>query len=152
MQLHEIQSNTKRKTKKTVGRGGTRGKTSGRGHKGQKARSGNSTRPAIRDVIKSIPKRRGYGVNRSRTINPNKKKPTGVTLTRIDEFFSNGESVTRELLLERNLVRAYRGRAPIVKILGTGEITKKITVVDCEYTKIAGEKIVKAGGTLPVQK
>lgn len=63
MQFHTLQSKTKRKTSKQVGRGGTRGKTSGRGTKGQNARAGHKNRPELRDVIKRIPKLRGRGKN-----------------------------------------------------------------------------------------
>ncbi|RMD60235.1 ribosomal protein L15 family protein, partial [Candidatus Parcubacteria bacterium] len=59
MQLHELQPATRRKKKKRVGRGGKRGTYSGRGMKGQKARAGRKIRPASRDLILRIPKRRG---------------------------------------------------------------------------------------------
>ena len=63
MQLHTLKSKTKRKRSAQVGRGGTRGKTSGRGTKGQNARSGHKKRPEIRDTIKRIPKLRGRGIS-----------------------------------------------------------------------------------------
>jgi len=59
MQLHEIQSTDKRKSKKRIGRGGKRGTYSGRGMKGQKARSGHKIRPAIRDLMQRTPKLKG---------------------------------------------------------------------------------------------
>ena len=61
MQLHTLQSKTKRKRGKQVGRGGTRGKTAGRGTKGQNARAGRKKRPELRDTIKRVPKLRGRG-------------------------------------------------------------------------------------------
>jgi len=61
MQFHNIQSKTKRKRSRQVGRGGTRGKTSGRGTKGQNARAGRKKRPELRDFIKRVPKLRGRG-------------------------------------------------------------------------------------------
>ena len=61
MQFHSLQSKTKRKKSRQVGRGGTRGKTSGRGTKGQNARAGRKKRPELRDTIKRIPKLRGRG-------------------------------------------------------------------------------------------
>lgn len=61
MQFHNLQSKTKRIRKRQVGRGGRRGKTSGRGTKGQNARAGRKKRPEIRDIIKRIPKLRGRG-------------------------------------------------------------------------------------------
>ena len=63
MQLHNLQSKTKRKKSRQVGRGGTRGKTSGRGTKGQNARAGRKKRPELRDFIKRFPKLRGRGKN-----------------------------------------------------------------------------------------
>jgi len=80
MQLHELKRKTKAKTKKRVGRGGIRGKTSGRGHKGQNARAGHRVRPEIRDMFKKLPKLRGHGVNRARTVNSSVVKPTPINL------------------------------------------------------------------------
>ena len=65
MQIHNVKRTTKLKTQTQVGRGGKRGKTSGRGTKGQKARSGHKIRPAFRDIIKKIPKLRGRGKNKN---------------------------------------------------------------------------------------
>ena len=61
MQFHNLKAKTKRKYARQVGRGGTRGKTAGRGTKGQNARSGRKKRPEMRDIIKRIPKLRGRG-------------------------------------------------------------------------------------------
>lgn len=61
MQFHNLQAKTKRKRSRQVGRGGTRGKTSGRGTKGQNARAGRKKRPELRDIIKRVPKLRGRG-------------------------------------------------------------------------------------------
>ena len=61
MQFHNLKSKTKRKRSRQVGRGGTRGKTSGRGTKGQNARAGRKKRPELRDIIKRVPKLRGRG-------------------------------------------------------------------------------------------
>lgn len=61
MQFHTLKTKTKRKYQKQVGRGGTRGKTSGRGTKGQNARAGRKKRPELRDFIKRVPKLRGRG-------------------------------------------------------------------------------------------
>lgn len=61
MQFHNLQAKTKRKYARQVGRGGTRGKTSGRGTKGQNARAGRKKRPELRDIIKRVPKLRGRG-------------------------------------------------------------------------------------------
>lgn len=61
MQFHDLKAKTKRKYSRQVGRGGTRGKTSGRGTKGQNARAGRKKRPEMREIIKRIPKLRGRG-------------------------------------------------------------------------------------------
>ena len=63
MQFHTLKRKTKNKKAKQVGRGGTRGKTSGRGTKGQNARAGHKKRPELRDIIKRVPKLRGRGVS-----------------------------------------------------------------------------------------
>jgi ribosomal protein L15 len=60
MQIHEIQRKTANRDRRYVGRGGKRGKTSGRGTKGQNSRAGRKIRPVIRDLIKKLPKNRGY--------------------------------------------------------------------------------------------
>ncbi len=70
MQFHNLQPKTKRKTSKAVGRGGTRGKTSGRGTKGQNARAGRKKRPELRDFIKRFPKLRGRGKNSFKAYKP----------------------------------------------------------------------------------
>lgn len=70
MQFHTLKSKTKRKHSKLVGRGGTRGKTSGRGTKGQNARAGHKKRPEIRDFIKRVPKLRGRGKSSLKSFQP----------------------------------------------------------------------------------
>lgn len=75
MQLHQIQSSHKRKTKKRIGRGGKRGTYCGRGMKGQKARAGAKMKPAIRDLIKKIPKLRGYKFKGKSKIKPKRTRP-----------------------------------------------------------------------------
>jgi large subunit ribosomal protein L15 len=68
MQFHKLKRKTPNKKAKQVGRGGTRGKTSGRGTKGQNARAGHKKRPETRDIIKRFPKLRGRGVNSLKSI------------------------------------------------------------------------------------
>lgn len=148
MQLNELQQKTKRVTKKRIGRGGLRGKTSGRGHKGQKARAGHSLRPEMRDIIKRFPKLRGHGKNRARTVNSSRIKPVAVNLSTLEELFSNGEEVTPLVLLERRVVSRVGGKTPKVKILGTGTLSKKISVKGCSLSKSAREAIERAGGEI----
>lgn len=73
MQFHTLQGKTKRKYPKQVGRGGTRGKTSGRGTKGQNARAGRKKRPELRDFIKRVPKLRGRGKSSLKSFRPKLK-------------------------------------------------------------------------------
>lgn len=77
MQLHTLKRKTKNKKARQHGRGGTRGKTAGRGTKGQNARAGRKKRPEIRDTIKKLPKLRGRGVNSNKSF---QKKLKGAEL------------------------------------------------------------------------
>lgn len=146
MQLHNLQPHTKRKTAKRIGRGGKRGKTSGRGHKGQKARAGNSMRPEMRDIIKRLPKLRGHGVNRARTVHSERKLPRVVNVNDIEAAFKDGDTISPASLIAQGVVELDRGKVPQVKILGSGNITKKITLSGCLYSASAKEKIENAGG------
>lgn len=143
MQLHELKRRTPNKKKKTVGRGGTRGKTSGRGHKGQKARAGHRIRPEIRDFIKKLPKLRGRGVN-SNTPVSDAKYP--VNLSVLNTIFKDGDKVTPATIKKSGIIKTRKGTFPKIKILGTGDIDKKLTIADCSVSKAAAEKIEKAGG------
>ena len=73
MQLHQLKPKTPQKDRRYVGRGGKRGKTAGRGTKGQKARAGAKFRPEIRDFIKRLPKLRGRGKIATRVFTQNQK-------------------------------------------------------------------------------
>ncbi len=146
MQLHQLKPNNKREVKKRIGRGGKRGKTSGRGGKGQTARAGNSTRPEMRDFIKKLPKLRGHGVNRARTVNSSKVKPTVVNIARLEAVFADGATVSPKSLVALGVINTVRKSSPKVKILGQGELTKKLTIENCEIGGTAKAKIEKAGG------
>lgn len=129
------------KKSRQVGRGGVRGKTSGRGGKGQTARAGNKRRPEIRDIIKKLPKLRGYRFNTF------SKKAFPVNVENLN-IFDNGTEINPALLFEKNLIRKIDGKLPKVKILSTGEITKKIIISQCEISASARAKIEKAGGLI----
>ncbi len=136
------------KKSRRVGRGGKRGKTSGRGGKGQTARAGNKRRPEWRDIIKKLPKRRGYGKNRSRTVRPMVPVAT-LTLEALNKAFESGEKVTVRTLLQKGLLRRISGAIPPMKILARGEVTKKLTIMGgVALSKEAIAKIEKAGGTI----
>ena len=145
MQIHEIKRENKNKVSIKIGRGGKRGKTSGRGHKGQKQHGGHGIRPEWRDAIKKIPKLRGRGVNSNKSI---KADAQAINVSRIESNFEAGEIVSVKSLISKNLVRKIGGKQPVVKVLGNGEITKKITVTGCQISASAKEKIEKAGGSI----
>ena len=145
MQIHNVQRHNKRKTSIKVGRGGKRGKSSGRGTKGQKARSGHRMRPEIRDIIKRIPKLRGRGIN---TNKPNQAPAAVVNLSTLATHFPTGGTIDPKVLLTAKLVRAVSGLPPRVKILATGEVTAPYTISDCIFSASAEKKIVAAGGTI----
>lgn len=142
MQLHELQRKTPNKTDKRVGRGGIRGKTSGRGTKGQKARSGHRIRPDVREKLKKLPKLRGYQFNSIAV------KPSVVNIAALEKAFTAGDAITPKVLLDQGLIRARKGATPLVKILGTGELSKKLIITGCTVSDSAKEKIEKAGGSV----
>ena len=148
MQLHELKPTSARATKKRIGRGGKRGKTSGKGHKGQKARAGNSTRPEIRDHIKKLPKLRGHGVNRAKTVNSGRVRPVVINVAALEGALETGATVTPKTLVAAGVIATVRRKAPAVKILGNGEITKKFSIENCEVSASAKTKIEAAGGTI----
>lgn len=143
MQKDTLKPTTKRVRSRQVGRGGKRGKTSGRGHKGQKARAGRKMRPEIRDFIKTIPKLRGHASDAV-----SRKKYCVVNVSDIESAFIDGDRVDLKTLFEKGLVKervrisAKKG----VKVLGNGKITKKVTVSGCSLSESARVKIEKAGG------
>ncbi|MFT7645076.1 MAG: large subunit ribosomal protein L15 [Candidatus Paceibacteria bacterium] len=147
MQLHELKPTTPRKSAKRIGRGGKRGKTSGKGHKGQKARAGNSTRSEMLDIIKKIPKLRGHGKNRARTVNAERVLAVVVNVSAL-EVLEAGASVTPKTLVTNGILSSVKRKAPKVKILGNGNLTKKLVVEDCQVSQSAKEKIEAAGGSV----
>ncbi len=147
MQLHQLQPNTTRKDAKRIGRGGKRGKTSGKGGKGQTARAGNRPRPEMRDVIKRLPKLRGHGKNRARTVNAERVLPIVVNLKAIEAAFTAGDTVSPQTLLAKGIISKTKGRVPQVKILGTGDLTKKITLSGCVFSAAVKTKIEAVGGS-----
>ena len=124
------------------GTGSGLGKTSGKGHKGAKARSGGGKRPGFEGgqmpLTRQLPKR-GF-------TNIFAKEYATVNVSDL-EVFENGTEVTLELLLAKRIVRnALDG----LKVLGEGELTKKLTVKAVKFTGSAKEKIEAVGGTAEV--
>ena len=144
MDLHSMKNNAGRARRKRVGRGessGT-GKTSGRGHKGQGSRAGSGYKPTFEGgqmpLIRRLPK---FGFS-----NVNRKEYHPVNLADLERF-EDGASVGPEELRRAGL---YKGRVPRVKILGRGEITRKLTVSAHGFSEAAKAKIEAAGGEVHV--
>lgn len=142
MQLNQLQRKTENKAEKRVGRGGIRGKTSGRGTKGQNARAGHKKRPDIREKIKKLPKLRGYQFNSIET------KPMVVNVATLEKMFAAGDTINPTVLIERGVLQVRKGTTPVVKVLGDGAITKKLIIAGCVVSASAKEKIEKAGGSI----
>ncbi len=145
MQIHNLIPRTKNKKSQQVGRGGKRGKTSGRGMKGQKARSGRKIRPEMRDIIKKLPKLRGRGKSALTSIQEN---AFVVNVGTLNEVFNAGDAISPATLSAKGLVKSFKSRDISVKILGNGELSKKLTFSGVAFSKEAKAKIEKAGGTI----
>lgn len=140
MQTHNLQKSKGRIRSRSVGRGGKRGKTSGRGTKGQKARAGRKIRPEIRDFIKRLPKLRGRGKNSFKSI---QNKPFAVNLSELFKLFPEAKEISRENILQKKNWPA--GSA--VKILADGE-AKAVSIKGCAVSLPAKAKLEKAGGKI----
>ncbi len=147
MQLNTLKRpGTLKRIAQRVGRGQSsgRGKQSGRGGKGQTARAGNKRRPEWRDIIKKLPKRRGYGKNRARTVMA-RERVRAVSLSRLEGAFPEGGAISLALLRERGLVGRTEQRAAIV---GTGSVSKKFNVQGVRVTRAARAAIEGGGGSI----
>lgn len=133
---------------KRVGRGGKRGKTSGRGGKGQTARAGASMRPEMRDIIKRIPKLRGHTINGRSGHHAYRARPHGVNLSSIEKFFTAGETVNPVSLYEKGIISYKEVRTLPIKVLSFGIITKKLTFEGVEISKKAKDAILAASGII----
>ena len=142
MKLHELSTNQNRQARKRVGRGpgSGLGKTSGRGQKGQKARSGGGVRLGFEGgqttLARRLPKR-GF-------TNFNRKEYAVINVKDLNQF-DEGTAVTPELLKEKGILKKQLNG---VKILGEGELTKKLDVTAHKFSKSAKEAILNAGGTV----
>ncbi|OHA88252.1 MAG: hypothetical protein A2653_00740 [Candidatus Zambryskibacteria bacterium RIFCSPHIGHO2_01_FULL_43_25] len=144
MQLNSLQRNTSRIRSRQVGRGGKRGKTSGKGTKGQSARAGRKKRPEMRDIIKRIPKLRGRGKSSLKSI---RQRNIAINLSAVSRAFSAGEVVSPSSLKLKGLIGSSKS-ALRIKILSSGDITKKLTFNGCDMSAGAKEKITAAGGII----
>lgn len=144
MKLHDLKPDPGAKKKRTrVGRGisAGKGKTAGRGTKGQGARSGGGKGPYFEGgqlpLVRRLPFKRGF-------TNIFRIEYQEVNIESLEERFDAGETVTPEALAERGLVR--EADAPVV-VLGRGDLSKKLDIRAHRFTKGALEKIFAAGGT-----
>ncbi len=99
-------------------------------------------------MLKKLPKRRGYGRNRSSTVRGERLVFSVVNLAALESSFSAGDTISPATLLAKGLVRRTKGRAPSVKILGTGEVTKAFVIRNCVLSLSARAALTKAGATL----
>ena len=142
MKLNELkpaEGSAKAAWRKGRGTGSGNGKTAGKGHKGQNARSGGGVRPGFEGgqlpLYRKLPKR-GFHNKFATTY-------ATVNIGTLEHAFQDGDVVTLEVLLEKKIVRKpYDG----LKVLGDGELTKKLTVQAAHFTAAAKEKIAAAGG------
>jgi large subunit ribosomal protein L15 len=145
MQSNNLKRVHPNKKSKQVGRAGARGKTSGRGTKGQNARAGHKKRPEIRDFIKRIPKLRGRGKNINTSI---QTKAFAVNLSTLNTVFKDGDTVSPKTLSDKGVVKSFSGVLPKVKVLGTGELSKKLSFESVQVSASAKSAIEKAGGSI----
>ena len=146
MKLHELSpapGSVKDAWRKGRGAGSGNGKTAGKGHKGQKARSGGGVRPGFEGgqipAYRRLPKR---GFDNSKFAD----KYAIVNISKLENF-NDGDVITAEVLLEKRIItKAYDG----LKVLGNGELTKKLTVQAKIFSASAKEKIEAAGGKVEV--
>lgn len=145
MFISDIKRPSHLKSRKRVGRGGRRGKTSGRGTKGQKSRSGSVARPRAgfaggdTTVIKRMPKLRGFKF---------RARPGArvVNLFTLDKFFRDGEAVNSRTLAAKGLIN---NQSSVVKILGGGEFKKRLKFESrLSFSESARKKILEAGGKI----
>lgn len=146
MKLHELSPAAgSKKEVKRIGRGAGsgQGKTAGKGHKGQKARAGRGMRPGFEGgqmpLQRRVPKR-GF-------VNIFGKEFSIVNVSALDQSFEGGAVVDIDALIEKGLVKKVLDG---VKILGNGEISKKLTVQVNAYSEAAKQKIEAAGGKAEV--
>lgn len=146
MKLHELQpaeGSAKKAWRKGRGAGSGNGKTAGKGHKGQNARSGGGVRPGFEGgqlpLYRKLPKR---GFNNSRFA-----KVYAIVNVAALNVFEDGAVVDLEALLAKKIVRKANDG---LKVLGNGELTKKLTVKASVFSATAKEKIEAAGGKIEV--
>jgi len=146
MSLHEINQGVhkhKRPNRKGRGIGSGQGKTAGRGHKGQFARAGWKALPIFQGggspLVRRVPKR-GFTNSWAKTV-------AEINVGDLEDLFDAGATITPEALQEAGIVKK---RFEVLKVLGDGELAKKLSVSAHRFSASAKEKIEKAGGTATV--
>jgi large subunit ribosomal protein L15 len=149
--LSNLKPAQKRKARKRVGRGlgSGKGRYSGRGIKGQKSRAGShSMRPGFEGgqmpIYMRLPKQRGSTSKDAMPVGPHRTSTVPVNLRDLERVFDDGAEVTLEAMVEKGLIKNTRTD---VKVLGEGELKKKLTVTAHLFSASAREKIEKAGGS-----
>jgi large subunit ribosomal protein L15 len=150
--LSNLKPAQKRRARKRVGRGlgSGKGRYSGRGIKGQKARSGSHTmRPGFEGgqmpIYMRLPKQRGPYSKDAMPFGPHRTHTVPVNLRDLDRVFDDGAEVSLEAMVEKGLIKNTRTD---VKVLGQGELTKKLAVTAHAFSASAREKIEQAGGSV----
>jgi large subunit ribosomal protein L15 len=151
LNLSTLKPAQKRKARRRVGRGlgSGKGRYSGRGIKGQKARSGSHTmRPGFEGgqmpIYMRLGKQRGPYSKDAMPVGPHRTHTVSVNVRELERVFDDGAEVSLDALLEKGLIKSTRID---VKILGDGELKKKLSVTAHSFSKVAQEKIESAGGT-----
>lgn len=144
MQINTLQLKNKKKRRKLVGRGGKKGTYSGRGNKGQKARSGAHVDPLFEGgrstLIDHMKKKKGF--------KSLKIKYGIINIEKLENKFNDGDTINKESLVKSGIIDKITAKAG-VKILGKGKLTKKLSVdKKILLSKSAKEAIEKAGGTV----
>jgi large subunit ribosomal protein L15 len=150
--LSNLKPAQKRRARKRIGRGmgSGKGRYSGRGIKGQKARSGSHTmRPGFEGgqmpIYMRLPKQRGPYSKDAMPMGPHRTQTVPVNLRDLERVFEDGAEATLEAMVEKGLIRNTRTD---VKVLGQGELTKKLAVTAHSFSASAREKIERAGGSV----
>jgi large subunit ribosomal protein L15 len=151
LNLSSLKPAQKRRARKRVGRGmgSGKGRYSGRGIKGQKSRAGSHTMRAGFEggqmpIYMRLPKQRGPYSKDAMPMGPHRTSTVPVNLVVLEQKFEAGDDVTLEALVEKGVIKNTRTD---VKILGQGDLKKKLTVTAHAFSASAREKIEKAGGT-----
>lgn len=152
LQLHNLSSLVKKR--KRVGRGGSRGGTSGKGHKGQKARTGHhgvgiGFEGGQMPLARRLPK---VGFNNSVF----KKEFQCIDLNDIEKHFSVGDEIKREHLIAKGLIKPLKSKksayTSMIKLLGDGTLSKKVTIYVDAASKQAQASVEQTGGTIVLTK